>query len=118
MTPSANFASLVKQAKESGWDFFEGQGGERAAAERGLVNTNPIAAAAARLAENQDFVWVMEFMADQTLRRVQFINGGYGFDPMQVALYGTFREGQNSAVFLLFKLIAEGREEQLKDRGA
>lgn len=118
MTPGANFANLLAQAKDSGWDFFEGPGGEQAARERGNVVVNPIAAAAARLAENQDFVWLMEFMADQTLRRVAFVTSGYGFDPAQVALYGSFREGQNAAVFLMFKLIAEGREQTLKDRGA
>ena len=117
MTPGASFEQLVRQASESGWDFFEGPGGEKAAAERGPVNVNPIAGAAARLAENQDFVWLLNFMAEQTLRRVAFV-AGYGCKSDEVALYGTFREGQNSAVFLMFKLIAEGREQSLKDRGA
>jgi hypothetical protein len=67
--------------------------------------------AAARLFDTPDGREVLEYLCDATLRRPTFI-AHLGLDPMRAYAHGVLREGQNTAVYLLLSLIAEGRGEQ------
>ena len=55
-------------------------------------------------------------MAKGTLHRTMFPSQS-NLSMHQVYGWGQFREGQNAVVFMLFKLIAEGRKSALKPRG-
>ena len=70
-----------------------------------------VRSAAARLFDTPDGRAVLEYLCDATLRRPTFI-AHLGLEPMKAYGHGVFREGQNSAVYLLLSLIAEGRGEQ------
>lgn len=108
--------NMVRQAMEglNGWDWFKPDPGtaERGSWAEGVKDRAAEAAAAlARLYEGpgrkHDFKLVLEFMADQTVRRPMWTRGQP--DPLA---YIAFREGQNGAFFMLLQLLATGREEQ------
>lgn len=76
-----------------------------------MEEAKSVRAAAARLFDTADGRAVLEYLCDATLRRPTFI-AQIGLDPMKAYGHGVFREGQNSAIYLLLSLIAEGRGEQ------
>ncbi|MGJ0393031.1 MAG: hypothetical protein ACR650_09775 [Methylocystis sp.] len=123
MTPHASLESLIEQAAENGWDFFDGPGGRGAQTRAAMSAAQPdradkVAQMAAQLyAQSVEFREVLDFLADATLRRVTFVTPPLT-EPMANYAYGCFREGQNAHAFALFKLIADGRDEQLKGRDA
>lgn len=111
------FEALEAQAAANGWGFFDGPLAARAEAEKRMRSSRGERAAliAAMLAEAPQFVELMEFLADETLRRVDFVSG-LGVDPMQAYAFGVFREGQKAMLLSIFKLIADGRGHMMKGR--
>lgn len=108
---------LVAQAASNGWAFFDGPSPEKAAAETTMRNAEGqrIAQLAAALDTVPEFRELLAFLAKQSLHRVDFIST-LGLDPMQAYCFGVFREGQKAMLFSIFKLIADGRDQQLKGR--
>ena len=70
---------------------------------------------AAALDAVPEFRELLDYLAEGTLHRQHFIAPAF-IDPMQGYAYGMFREGQNAAIFAIYKLIAQGRDQQLKGR--
>lgn len=115
-TASANKAAqplddALDQASSQGWGFFnhfhdvDPERMKRAAEhDRGIQ----MAKTAARLATDTGFLELLEFLMDHSLRRATF-TAQLGIDPMQAYAFGVFREGQNSMIYALLKLIANGR---------
>jgi hypothetical protein len=112
--PHASRENLIKQAAEAGWSFLDGpapQGDEEKP-----EPPSRIAQIASQLeASDPRFCELLDYLADETFRRVNFIVGG-NLSAEQIALWGAFREGQNALAFGLFKLIAQGRKQELKGR--
>jgi hypothetical protein len=114
-TPSLE--SLIAQAANNGWEFFNGPYGRPDA--RGDVSqeqSDRIAAIAAALYTTPAFKELLAFLAELTLHRVIFLTPHLGVDPMQNYCQGVFREGQNALLFMIFKMIAAGRDQTLKGR--
>ena len=110
--------NLIEQAGANGWDFFDGPQ-RRADARAAIPETEAerAAAIAAALYQTPQFQELLAFLCKASLHRQTFMSP-MGLDPMQGYAYGVFREGQNSMVFSIFKLIAEGRYQILKGRDA
>jgi glutathionylspermidine synthase len=109
----------ISQAASNGWAFFDGPLAETAAArakEAEERSDRPAAIAATLYAQVPEFRELLEYLADLSLHRQQYHSPLLGVDPMQNYCYGVFREGQNSMVDTIFKLIAHGRGQQLKGR--
>lgn len=110
-----NVDNLIRQAGDNGWQFFEGlvSGGQA----RQTLSPE-IMAKAQKLAH----VWanfygtdggreVIDHLVETTLGRATFI-AQLGL-PMDAAYgFGCQREGQNGIVFMVLKMIAEGRKDQ------
>jgi hypothetical protein len=108
---------LISQADSNGWEFFDGPGPDKGATEKVMrtAEADRIAQIAAALDTVPEFRELMGFLAKNTLHRVVFV-AALGVEPMQAYAYGAFREGQNALLFSIFKLIAQGRDQQLKGR--
>jgi hypothetical protein len=104
----------IRNAADNGWEFFEHPADHKALDARRLAEQSRIqrlAAIAATMMTIPEFVELYDYLHDMTLRRAAWV-AQLGL-PMDHAYgYGTFREGQNSIVFILGKLIAEGRKMQ------
>lgn len=109
--------SLIEQAASNGWDFFDGPSPEKAETEKRMATARGqrMALLAAALDRVPEFRELLAFIAEGTLHKVVFVHP-LGLDPMQGYAYGQFREGQNASVFAIYKLIAQGREQELKGR--
>ncbi|WP_336800490.1 Bbp19 family protein [Kaistia sp. MMO-174] len=66
--------------------------------------------AAASVFSGPDGERVLEWLLDQTWRRMTFAVMTHP-DPQQALLYGAFREGQNALALSILRMIAEGRTE-------
>ena len=104
---------LVARAGEMGWDWF-GQvpEGETATSEKAkaleIERSQRLAQACARLAENTDFVTLINHLVDTTiLQPVQYVALGLPID--QTALNAARREGENALVWKVLKLAHAGR---------
>lgn len=104
--------NIIDQLGASGWDFFD-NGGPNADALRKPANPRQ-----QRLALVAMVLWsgvpefreLLEHLLDVTVRRAKF-HPSLGL-PMQEAYgYGMFREGQDSVVHLILKMVAEGRQQ-------
>lgn len=115
MTEPSLEAALEDADGLDGWAFFEHANDPKkgdAAAREKLERGQRVAAAAARLyAGDPAFRDLLDFLMDSTLRRQTF-TAALGLDPMQAYAFGVFREGQNSFVMAMLKLIAIGRKEK------
>jgi hypothetical protein len=110
---------LVEQAANNGWEFFAGPLGKPDARQAvSIEQSKRMATLASALYQVPEFCELLNFLAETTLHRQTFVTPFIGIDPMQAYCYGVFREGQNSLVFSIFKLIADGREQELKGRDA
>lgn len=99
--------SAIAWAASQGWDGLNLNGGQRdPRAELIEAEAKDLARATARLFDSEEGRRVLEFIADQTIRRPVTVMG------MPDGLnYACFREGQNAVLFMLMKMIALGREE-------
>lgn len=113
----ASHESLIEQAASNGWAFFDGPSAETREAEARARSAKGqrIAALATAFDDVPEFRELLDFLAEGTLHRVTFLHP-LGLDPMQGYAYGQFREGQNASIFAIYKLIAQGRDQQLKGR--
>lgn len=114
MQPEPSLEAALRDANaREGWDFFEhahepepGKAQANAASERG----ERVAVNLARLyGADASFREALDFLLDSTLRRATF-TAQLGLDPMQAYGFGVFREGQNSLLFAILKLIARGQK--------
>jgi hypothetical protein len=114
---AASHEDLVAQAASNGWDFFDGPSPEKGAAEKVMASAAAlrIAQIAAALDTVPEFQELLAFLAKHSLHRVDFVSG-LGLDPMQAYCFGVFREGQKAMLFSIYKLIAEGRDQQIERR--
>lgn len=103
--------NIIDQLGATGWDFFK-DGGPHADALRPPENPKQqrLALVAMVLWSIPEFRELIEHLLDVSVRRSKFhpslglpINEAYG--------YGMFREGQDSVVHLVLKMIAEGRKQ-------
>lgn len=109
--------SLLSQARGLGWDFFDGpRGAPDARADQETAKTERVALLAAALYDVPEFRELLDFLADMSLRRLKRLPPLVGVDPIQNYCYGVFRDGQDAMVTAIFKLIAQGRDQQLKGR--
>ena len=110
---------LVEQAGSTGWAFFDGPSPDQTVAEKRAAEgpgQRMAAIAAALWGHSPEFRDLVGWLAQGTLHRTSFLSP-LNLPMEQAYAYGQFREGQNAAVFALFKLIAEGQKAALKPRG-
>lgn len=89
----------------------------RIAEEEDKLKRQRISAAAAKIFSTPEGELVLETILDKTLRRTTYF-AMLGIDPMQAAMFGAFREGQNALMTEILRLVAEGRgEPQPPQRG-
>jgi hypothetical protein len=117
LSAKAPLEKLIEQARTEGWVFFDGPLADAAPRkaqpdERSLR----VAHIAAALYQTAEFRELLDFLADQTLHRVTFMPPLVGVDPQQNYAQGCFREGQNALVFMIFKMIAQGRDQTIERR--
>lgn len=111
---------IVASAKNGGWDWF-GQVDEKVKEKLDLEQAKTaedqaaIATAWADFAATPGGQKALQQLFDNTLLRTVFFVQ-LGLDPNSMAVYGAFREGQNSVAHLIARLIAEGRGETTKPR--
>lgn len=106
--------AMMEQALGVGWDFFDQQDPKDkrgTPAERVVERAGDAALAAAAVMATPEGRRLVEYLADITVRRPNFVLGMP--DPL---VYAAFREGQNGLFFALLKLIAVGRQEQTNVR--
>lgn len=70
-----------------------------------------LAAAAVAVFSGRDGELVLDWLLDQTWRRMSFAVMNHP-DPQHAVLYGAFREGQNALALSILRMIAEGRSEE------
>lgn len=112
-------AALDDVSKLEGWAFFEHVNDPAKGATARRVETTRgerAAAALARFASSPDGAEAFELLLDGTLRRATF-TAQLGLDPMQAYAFGVFREGQNSLMAAILKLVATGRKEENSQQG-
>lgn len=107
-----DIARLISQADGLGWEFFERLHGadpsDTKNAALGILRSQRLAQACARLAELDDFKLLLQHLVDTTvLQPVQYVALGLPID--QTALNAARREGENGQTWTILKLIAAGR---------
>jgi len=112
--------SVIGDAATSGWDWFDQADKsirdrldvrQRLAGEEGAA----IARAWAEFAATPGGEKALAALHKATLgRTVFFVN--LGLDPMSMAVFGAFREGQNALAHEIFRQIAMGRKEEIGPR--
>ncbi|MCG8273121.1 hypothetical protein MIC97_16605 [Aquamicrobium sp. NLF2-7] len=108
--------SLISGAAASGWEWFDAADDkvkQRLDVRRSLEgeDARAVARAWAEFAATPGGAKALEAMHKATLgRTVFFVN--LGLDPMSMAVFGAFREGQNALVHEIFRQIAKGRNEE------
>lgn len=113
MSHPAGLEQLVDGAARSGWEWF---GGVDERVQKALLldaartdeDKRAIARAWADFAETPGGRKALEAMFDTTLRRTVFF-ASLGVDPMSMAVFGAFREGQNALAHEIARQIATGR---------
>lgn len=115
-----NVQDMVAGAARSGWEWFEGADEkirERLDVRQALEGEDGMAVARAwaDFAATPGGQKALLAMAKATLdRTVFFVN--LGLDPMSMAVFGAFREGQNALAHEIFRQIAKGQGETLLPR--
>lgn len=109
--------ALMAQATSDDWRFLEaldqrfGASPEsRKAREKAKLDRARLSEIAARIFEGPEGTLFLEWLLDQTVRRMTFAVMTNA-DPQRAVLYGAFREGQNALALTLLRMIAEGRSE-------
>lgn len=117
MSNGQSLSKMIQMAQAQDWSAFDAldpalrsEVDPRVAAQEEDLKRQRIAAAAAKIFTSPEGELVLETILDKTLRRSSFF-AMLGIDPMQVAMFGAFREGQNALVTEILRLIAEGRGE-------
>jgi hypothetical protein len=113
---SLNYGDLetvLASFKGGGWDALEGVSPEVADRlkldkERDKEKERIIASAWARFAASPDGKIALQAFLDSTLNRTVFFTN-LQLPPEQTAIWGAFREGQNSVASLVLAAIAKGR---------
>lgn len=107
-----DLSRIISQADGMGWEFFErlhaaDPSGTKDVA-LGILRSQRLAQACARLAELDDFKLLLQHLVDTTvLQPVQYVALGLPID--QTALNAARREGENGQTWTILKLIAAGR---------
>jgi hypothetical protein len=112
---NVNTENLIRQAGDNGWDFFQNllEGGQRssAIAPEALAKAEKIAYAWAQFYNSESGRAAVAHLIELTFERATY-TAALGL-PMAAAYgHGCLREGQNTIVHLILKMIAEGRKEQ------
>lgn len=109
--------NAMAAASGEGWDFLDaleqGFGASpeaRRKRELTALERKALMSAAARVFSGRDGELVLEWLLDQTWRRMTFAVMNHP-DPQHAVLYGAFREGQNALALSILRMIAEGRSE-------
>lgn len=111
---------IISSAAKGGWDWFESADPEvKRALEvkqaKDSEDQKTIARAWARFARSPDGKRALELLFDSTLRRTVFFTS-LGLDPMSMAVFGAFREGQNALAHEIARQIGLGNAEAVKPR--
>ncbi len=111
MANEPNMESLLRQAADKGWDFFNAPGPQdRSPAEQARTpEQERLIAIAGALWAVPEFRELVDHLVEVTLRRMTFV-AQLGLTIDQAYGYGVYREGQNATTMMLLKLIAEGRK--------
>lgn len=112
--------SLIKDASRAGWEWFadadpEVQRSLDVNQSKETEDAKTIARAWARFARSSDGKKALERLFDTTLRRSVFF-AQLGLDPMSMAVFGAFREGQNALAHEIARQIGLGNSEAVKPR--
>lgn len=116
MTKQAIPLSMLKEtAEREGWDviddLLDNPGGATPKAAEMSDAERAWAEATARVLATPDGELMMEGLLDRTLRRASWAYQ-LGMDPLQIAMLGVRREGQNSIPHMMLQAAARGREQQ------
>lgn len=123
MSQPFDLEQTIASAAQSGWDWFDQipddaiKSRVKLEMARRTEDKRAIAAAWARFADSPDGRLALEALFDTTLRRTVFF-ANLGQEPLAMATWGAFREGQNALAQAIALQIAAGREteEQPKPR--
>lgn len=113
---SVNIENMIAKAGENGWDFFNEllEGGQQRASSlppEQLAKAEKIAFAWADFYATEKGRAAIEHLIEITFERATY-TAALGL-PMDAAYgHGCLREGQNTIVHLVLKMIAEGRKER------
>jgi hypothetical protein len=112
--------SLISDASRAGWDWFDQAKPEVKRSldvnqSKDVEDAKAIARAWARFARSSDGKKALERLFDTTLRRSVFF-AQLGLDPMSMAVFGAFREGQNALAHEIARQIGLGNAEAIKPR--
>ncbi len=111
---------IIGSAATGGWDWFNAvpehvRRALETAQAKDAEDGRTIAAAWARFYESPDGRRALEALFDSTLRRTTFFVN-LGLDPMSMATFGAFREGQNALAHEIARQIGLGMAEPVKPR--
>lgn len=120
MISPQDFQSIISGASQGGWDWFERADPTVKRAmdvqqAKDAEDSKAISRAWARFADSADGRMALERMFDTTLRRTVFF-ASLGLDPQSMAVFGAFREGQNSLAHEIARQIARGNQEAIQPR--
>ncbi|MBL4693517.1 MAG: hypothetical protein JKY92_09345 [Magnetovibrio sp.] len=115
-----DFEKIVSGAAQAGWDWFDQFDGDikekvKLDQERSEEDRKAIASAWSDFAKTSAGEKAIDALFDATLRRTVYFTS-LGVDPLSVAQFGAFREGQNSVAQTIALMIALGRGEKIKGR--
>lgn len=117
--PEPSLKAAIEDADGlTGWDFFEHKAETCRGASLGSVDkerADRVCATLARFAASPEGTDVLEALLDVTLRRTSFV-AQLGLPMEQAYGYGVFREGQNSLMAMILKMIALGRKGKAEKR--
>lgn len=111
---------IISSASRGGWEWFkDADPATQKALEiqqaKDADDQKAIARAWARFAKSSDGKKALEQLFDTTLRRTVFF-ASLGLDPMSMAVFGAFREGQNALAHEIARQIGLGNSEAVKPR--
>lgn len=115
-----DFERIISGAAGGGWDWFAKTDAsvqdalDVKQAKEG-EDSRAISAAWARFAESPDGRKALERLFDTTLRRTVYF-ASLGLDPMSMAVFGAFREGQNALAHEIARQIGLGNQEAIQPR--
>lgn len=112
--------NIIAGAAKGGWDWFEQADPAVAAAlnvdqAKAAEDAKSVASAWARFYRSPDGRKALDLLFDTTLRRTVFF-AQLGLDPMSMAVFGAFREGQNALAHEIARQIGLGNAERVKPR--
>jgi len=120
MISPQDLQNIIGGAAQGGWDWFEKADPNVKRAldiqqEKDAEDAKAISRAWARFARSADGKKALERLFDTTLRRTVFFVQ-LGLDPMSMAVFGAFREGQNALAHEIARQISMGNQEAIKPR--